>query len=572
MKSNLTKNFIISTKPIENALKIGNVYIKGDFYHSLNHYFFFRHFLFEKDKEDEEYFALYVHQPEIFINSLNGDFIIVDYDVDKGVITVISDRLGKESAYIWNKNNELLITNQFWKGIELIDPKYEDINWLASKEIIYHGTTAKLETTIKDYNMMPAATILIFDINEGYREYRKQYWQLHFQPDIHLTLDEAAEYINTCFDKSFLQLSQKYSEDVTFGIGLSGGLDSRLLAHYSKKYGLKLSTYCVGEKYVRFPLISNGYRSANLIAKKLGIDDFKFISYNAETYLQKAIEDVLYAPIKSSELAITNLEMAPDFDIMLNGEHGGVFFGEFQSEPLLNYNKNNVADYLLSLLSFPQQEEMIFSKTEKKEILANYTSYVNSLKSDDRREIFYRFFFERFAPVSKYGFFETNYNTKERYCIYLDHNFMDFYEKWDPQFTVNRLLQQRLFTKYFHELSNIQDESPDVPIARRSDQGLRAIVSKLYYAGRYKVFGNSLQRNIWLRRDIGFKKLLFKVISVNKAILKEQFPCINIELFHKENPRATATLVKMLIEIDIIMNCRDSDMVKWIKGRYNYEE
>ena len=78
---------------------------------------------------------------------------------------------------------------------------------------------------------------------------------------------------------------------------------------------------------------------------------------------------------------------------MINGEHGGVFFGEFDFENLLKYNKDSIVEYLLSYLSWNQGREMILDDGEEELLVEKIQDYINKLDTVDRHEIFYNFFF-----------------------------------------------------------------------------------------------------------------------------------------------------------------------------------
>jgi asparagine synthetase B (glutamine-hydrolysing) len=564
------KSFVISSRPLEGALYVNGLYLLGDFYQSDGHYFFFRYCLLEDDKGVEKYFCDYQKSPEQFVRDLNGDFLIADFDSRMKTVFLATDRLGKENAFLWRKEEEFLIGNSFWQIGEILKPTQNDINWFMIRRFIIYNCDINLETPILNCKTIPPASICKWDFVHNHQFEQHTYWELRFNVDYNISLDDAADTIYEYFDHTFQVLKNKYNNDTRFGIGLSGGLDSRILSHFTQKYQMNTIGYIVGEKYVHPPLKSNTYYLSKHIARLTNVNDLTFIEHDIEPYLYKIADDVIYAPLKSSDISICCLSALPKFDVMLNGEHGGVFFGEFKYRQLLEYRSNNMDECLRNLLSYRNIETMLLSKKEIDQVTNFYQQYIMQMNEEERRAILYRYFFERLALTTKSGFFETNFNTKERYGIYLDHDFMDHYTHWDPLFTVERTLQRHLFINKFTALAKIPSEEPDAPIYW-SDSKIRNVPKRLMYAGWRVLVGDAMQRAKWLQNDKDYKKLYFKAISINQEIISTHFPQMDAQTFFYKNVRASATLIKMLIEIDVLLHCANQDKHSWIKEKYGYK-
>lgn len=383
--------FVITNQKIDQAVKVGDFYIKGDFFEKDGHYFFFKRTLYELEKTTEEYFLEFLEDKSLFVKNRKGDFALVDVDSQSGEIFFATDRLGKENIY-YMTGNLFVLTNSFWEGIRLIAPDEEQIDWLAVKELIIHYIIPFHKTLIQGYKILrPAQIAKVIRREDGYDFMAETYWYMKYCPR-ETTVQETAEKVYHLFDHTFEMLAQKYGKDTKFGVGLSGGWDSRLITYFARKHHLNIVPYCIGEKYLCFPIRTNGYKVAKRLAKYFDLPDFTFVEYNSESYLKKAAREVQMIPNRASNIEVGCMDTIPDFDIMLDGEHGGVFFGEFDFEPILRYTSQNMEDCLLGLLVADQKQEMIMSKEDYEKLKGEAREYVQSLQTDKRFDIYYRYF------------------------------------------------------------------------------------------------------------------------------------------------------------------------------------
>ena len=560
--------FIFSTKTFVNAEKVDNIYLEGNLFKSDNNeYFFFKPTLYEKEKNIQEYFQEFVKNKKYFISNLNGEFILFYYNANKNNIFFATDRLAKEIGLYYFDGKDLIITNSFWDGIKAISPKAQDINIQSMKEIIVYNRALLHNTIINNYKFIEPATFMEIKLNKNIEIKKKKYWQFNFNVNDVLEIDEVIYQIEKYFDSTFKMLKNKYFSKTRFGVGLSGGLDSRLVAYYCNKYNMKLIPYCIGEKYYIYPIKTRGYKIAKKIADYFCLYDSKFIEYNSESYFRKLFYDIYYLPYTNSSIEISPLMCIPDFDIMINGEHGGVFFGEFNFRPLLNYSKYTIHEYLLQFLCHHQYKNYVMNKNEETVALNKVKDYISEINTDDRYKIFYQFFFEIYGSKSQRGFFESNYGLKKSYSHFLDPNFFDYFLTWDSKFLIDRVLQKALFKKYYTELSKIPDETYDAPIFWREDSP-KLWPRRFWYALMNYLFKPALRRGYWLKRDKEFKSMALKILSKNIEFVKYNFPNMNFEEYLKKNPRAAANFIKMKVIADIIINKGYDDIEYFINGYY----
>lgn len=561
----MRKTFLISNLESTDAEKINNWYFSGDYTKYGEHLFFFEKTLYEFDKTEEEYFAEFVTDPVQFVKKRKGDFIVWDYNIQTDELFFATDRMGKDNIYYYDKKEVRVITDDFWRGLSVLQIEENDVNWLAVKELIIHHIIPYHKTIINDYNIVPPATYgmiypgtnkIVFD----------KFWEMTYLPK-EASMQETIDKVYELFDNTFKFLSQKYDANTRFGVGLSGGWDSRLIVYFAQKYNMKIVPYCIGEKYLFGPIKTNGYKVSKRIAKYFKLKNFKFIEYNSESYLRKAAREVELVPNRASSIEIGCFDSLPEFDVMLNGEHGGVFFGEFDFEEILKFTYENMDECLLNLLAADSKLKMIMNQADIEQLKMDTRKYISGLNTKKRWEIYYKYFYEIKGSKTKNGFFETIYGTKERYTMYLDPDFVDEYLTWDPLFLVNRTMQRAFLKKHFTELAKIADETTDAPLFWR-DMSIKNVPIRLFFAVKNYIFKSSLRRAKWIKRDKEFAQLLNIVCEKNCEVINQHFPNLNIQDFYRNNPRGTANLVKVLMVIDAVLS-KEEDRIDYITSKYS---
>lgn len=566
---------LVCNQMFEGAVQKGNLYFSGELYEKDGHCFYFKHLLYEIDKTIEEYFEIFMKDKYEFVKCLKGEFCLVDYDVTRNILFFATDHLGKEAPLVYQNGQQLLITNDFWHGIEIIKPQECDIDWQVVKEkIVCRSAVLPGNTIVKNYQLMPAGSLAEVNLEEDIQAHYRLYWKLEFKPNRNVRIEDAAQKVYDTLDNTFALLAKKYPKNTKFGIGISGGWDSRLVIAFAKKHNLKLVPFCIGEKYSIFPFHTDGYQVVKRLAKYFQLDNLTFIPHDKESYIKKVADDVLLSPNKGSEIEISNSSSEPDFDIMLNGEHGSEIFGYPPDViiPLMEYDKSDIWKYLIKYLSWTDKTDMILNEEEwncSKRKVKDYIKDLEAgeLKLEEQYAVFYYYYLKVLTPWTKYGFFESNYGKKERYSAYLNPDLFEQYLSWDPMYFVNRSLQRKVFMTYFPELSKMSDESPDAPLYWRG-MNIRNVPYRFAYALKKLFLKSSLRREVWLKRDKGFHQLYRKVLKENAKYVDEHFPNLDAELFLKTCPRPASNMVKLLVEVDLILHSNNKKKREYIVKKY----
>lgn len=550
------------------ATKKGKLYIEGDFYEKDNHVFFFHGNLIEREQEIDSYFTQFLNRKIDFVKQMDGDFCLFDYDCSSEILTISTDRFGKKTPYIFQKDQKIMFTTNFWKGISIIRPNEDEINWSGVPEFTFHNYILPRETIVKGYSLIPPASYAEWEIEKSSSIQFEQYWHFEFSEAYDISLDEAVEKLDEIYDNTFKKLKESYPNDTRFGIGLSGGWDSRLTAAYAQKNGFNLVPFCLGQKYSVFPFHTYGYSVVKRLAKAMGIKEpVAFISYNKSSAVEKIIDDVMNEPLSISEMPILGgRPYIPQYDVLLTGCHGGEFLGEVDYLELGKYTKETVSDYIIHKWSWVDGYDMLFDDKSKAEFNNKVNNLIQSYNAKNATEAAVRFLIEINYQRWKDDLFLHGEYSQKSYSPFYTKEFLDYYVKLNPVLQIDRTLQRELFIKKFENLSKIPDETCDAPLYWRT-MGIKHLPKRFYYAGLNYVLKSSMQRKAWVKKDKDYRSLMFKVSKKNDKYIKKYFANMDINKFYQVNPRASQNFTKIMIEIEAALKCPEN-VADYIREQY----
>ena len=140
--------------------------------------------------------------------------------------------------------------------------KEDDIDTQAIAEFLIFEHTIGKRTFLKNVIWLPMASFWILDCDTN-KLTECQYSFYNFMIKNDFKIDEEMLNLYQILIKSLKKIKTMAGANKTYGIGLSGGLDSRLVASISKGLNFSLKSYIFGEPN------SDAYYIANKIAKKI---------------------------------------------------------------------------------------------------------------------------------------------------------------------------------------------------------------------------------------------------------------------------------------------------------------
>ncbi|GAB6162481.1 hypothetical protein JCM12298_16400 [Desulfothermus naphthae] len=291
-------------------------------------------YFFEKNicsfkKNDNKWFCFY---GEIYNNDfsemddidsslldLEGIYTIVEIDLKKKNIRIISDKFGLRPIYYYLDRDGFYFSSQI-RPLLTIPNINKNIDYRAFADFYHFGHVLGNKTLFKNIKLLPPASILTFNMkNMGLSI--KNYWKFtEFFSKVHEVNRNLKEEVIWAFEKSVLSKINNL-EDV--GISLSGGLDSRAILAAMRNRSKGVYSYTLGligcqdEKYSEKMAKICGTKHKFLEIKREDLSDFENLANTLIYY-----SDGLYHPHESTEkTALDYLQKAP-FKFLLRG-HGG---------------------------------------------------------------------------------------------------------------------------------------------------------------------------------------------------------------------------------------------------------
>lgn len=171
---------------------------------------------------------------------LNGDFLLVICDFKKKELVLVNDRFGLVPLHYAITNHRLVFASEA-KAILQNDAFRKELNNEAVADFLAFGTMHGNKTFFRGMEILPPASVLTYD---GQSISLERYWKMSYEPDYSIPEEEFAERLAQAIRKA---MAIRMDEHLRYGIGLSGGYDSRtLLAAVDKQKRKELITFTFG--------------------------------------------------------------------------------------------------------------------------------------------------------------------------------------------------------------------------------------------------------------------------------------------------------------------------------------
>jgi asparagine synthase (glutamine-hydrolysing) len=183
------------------------------------------------------------------LNKLIGMFAFAIWDKNTCELFIARDRLGEKPLYFsQNKLGKFIFASEL--TALLVDSELNrSLNHQALIHFLRNGYTSTSASIISEiYKLDPAHYIIV---SKGQVVKKIEYWKLNqfFLNKKNITEGSAIDELEDLLKNS---LSQQLIADVPVGIFLSGGIDSGLIAGFSKNFKNPLSTFSAGFEELEF--------------------------------------------------------------------------------------------------------------------------------------------------------------------------------------------------------------------------------------------------------------------------------------------------------------------------------
>lgn len=419
--------------------------------------------------------------PDI-LNGIVGDIAIAK--ADNACCKFAVDLCGIDNLFYYHNNQHFLLSDNIWDIVSILEPTFDDLNdtWIRRNLVL---ATIDGETFINHLKCLMPCEMGTYDVSSDtlnvkeYREYR-------YTGEVK-TLDEAVDTMELALDQMFRALKSSFGENCVYGMGLSGGLDSRVIPHYAKKHGLKLVSWNICTQRPNGILEANSVRNARKLANEFNIP-FTVVEWKKQKLKEKLRLKTINMPMGTSGRNMFKYETEgiPKFDVMLSGGFG-ILVGDYFPEELPNLNKDGLKKVMKRMFttlqstsnkgrmerainyifrtnlnvsdrSIPAEVLSVFEK-EKKDVIAYVDKYV-----DDRYgkysniEIFGSYWLRLLCTRDRNGAFESMFGTKRSFATYNPFVLKQIV-RWNAELLPGRQVLPALIKKKMPYIADIATDS-----------------------------------------------------------------------------------------------------------------
>lgn len=440
-----------------------------------------------------------------------------------------ADLSGYETLYYYHSADRFILSDSFWDIVKIIRPQFDDVN----KEVLQQmfvaggGLPPDRQTPIKGLSYLAPNTLGRYDAKTGLLSFEK-FGELRHTSAVK-SLDEAVESLDCALGEMTDTLLEMFPQAV-FGLGLSGGLDSRVALHYLQERDCDLRCFNVSTKRPHGILLANNLNRAHSLAREAGC---KYV-------------DVEWCPDSISEKMDLLLERQPCgtaghytnafkyecigmpvFDILLTGGQvlGSHLVGASAPVGCGEYTAGQVVDYLYqkrncdAVRAYGYDEQMLrrhmgegrfdeeqgasyelwssFAAPSAAETLRDMVEMqVRDKLVDGWRpvDIFLEFITSTQSAVARNGAYESRLGTMRSFTLYSPHMFKSGLS-WDASLIEDRKVLKRLIEVKMPEFASIGEERIGSVRARRSS--VLALANKIEFFIR----GDGIMSDEWHSRS-----------------------------------------------------------------------
>lgn len=305
-------------------------------------------------------------------NKLDGHFVIIKWDKDQVVIE--TDNLGLRDVYIYESDAEIIFTTR----IDFLTKCHKlklDLHQFSSRWLLYNQITN--ESVFENVKRIIAGRKAIISLNT----YKIQILESNWLPDYSSQNISEKEYSDKL--KELILITD------TLTLGLSGGMDSRVILSYLLNKKITLNTFTFGNQYHPDSIIANSIvKEYNLTHIQFDSDlpsiteTISYISdYSIQTFVNNAASEIFQT---MNYISLSNTPI-----IMVDGGFGEVWRREFfyrlyykEKQSIYSKNLGNIIPYLI----LPRADIFNFEMTNLMEnSLANQLgSWFDILPSPDK--------------------------------------------------------------------------------------------------------------------------------------------------------------------------------------------
>lgn len=429
---------------------------------------------------------------------IDESFSIIKISKLNNKIYFATSKCGLEPIFYYVHNKIFLISDDFWEIVNFLKPREKDIDKEAVIENLNLPYPLFFKTFIRNIYYLPPGCLGVYNTTKFDLKINK-YFNFCYQNSNEIDIELATINVDKILNK-LMQDIKKECGDVRYAVGLSGGLDSRVIPYYAKNNGMKISSFIFGTKKPHNLFLSRDHKNARTLFKKFNIKH-KEIEWQKET-LQKRVE----LELKNYPLGMPQFfkfEFYDDYDVLLTGG-SGMIIGSTIPDNIERVNTNELINHMWGLarvfypnslinLRIQRAFKYLFNKDVKieshkewydlicnKEIYSKinkkFAHYVENRKKQGKTnlDIFEEYFHNILGARNRYGGFESGLGTKRSFSIYAPRMFGETL-KWDFYLLQGRPVLKNLILKFIPLVAEVKAQNYENSLNNKDDFFSKAI-------------------------------------------------------------------------------------------------
>jgi asparagine synthase (glutamine-hydrolysing) len=267
--------------------------------------------------------------------SVDGNFVLLILSEITSRVTAINDKVGSKLVY-YSPRNGFTLSLSFWELVKHLQFKSGDVDGLRLLEQIFCYGSPDNSTLLNGVQYLPNASVTNY-IN-GQLTF-SSYWRFEFKAG-DTTFDDKIDLLDASFKNCVDAIKFNNPDLQSVGVGISGGLDSRIIPHYLELAGLKAEGFIIGKRKPHGLFISADHVSAQQISRAYDISLKEYDTHTIDLDEQVLI-DALLSPMSGSQIfkiPLLGVEELPA--VLLTGSGG-----------FLVQNREEISNLLSSILA-----------------------------------------------------------------------------------------------------------------------------------------------------------------------------------------------------------------------------
>lgn len=556
--------FIISNTKFpqgENILE--NIYILGSFGQTDKCYRFQEGFIIDNCSYDNQKGS----------EDVVGIYNLLQINKDSSVLEVKSDKRNTMPIFYYFHNKRFGLSNNPWLLAQIFSDEMEIDESAFISHLVYCVDVVPGRTLLKGMKQLKSGEELKFDFRDNSLEIIPHY-HFKYSPKKNIILEEELQLADDQFTQYFNFIKEHNSGKIA-GFGCSGGLDSRLIAHYTNKVGMKTEYFVVGDFKNKNPLQSVTSLVSGKVASVYN-HDIKKIPYSTKWLEESLLLDIRNHPFFFSQIFLNPIRELPSYDFHFSGDPGGVAYLaaaiiennpeslKTHSDFFLGMRKDAMSGYTdllrkslhhLKIPMNPYNENGIFGLkhslidyvVNKKDIIGARKELFNVIDSAPGDNSVEKWFYIMDNITTRYMYSSgyTSMNRKKNsYLLY----YPFFYEQikhFPPEYLKNKFFLKHLLKYVNSEFSNIPDQNLNMMFKKQN------ILAKLYNRVELALRGRGLNI-LRMMQTKPYKDLIDKAFSRKNPVFEQYVDIAKLKDSDLLYTYAGAQYLKLKILTDII--------------------